>query len=63
MKLDLNNFYLNVFKNILIDELIPSKKNRKLLLNKNFNFFGFSIKKSKKFGFLIIIIYSEKNYK
>ena len=62
-KLDLNNFYLNVFKNILIDELIPSKKNRKLLLNKNFNFFGFSIKKSKKFGFLIIIIYSEKNYK
>ena len=61
--LDLNNFYLNVFKNILIDDLIPSKKNRKLLLNKKFNYFGFSIKKSKKFGFLIIIIYSEKNYK
>ena len=62
-KLDLNNFYLNVFKNIFIDELIPSKKNRKLLLNKNFNYFGYCIKLSKNFGYLINIIYSEKYYK
>lgn len=40
---------INVVISLLIDELVPSRKNRKTLLNKDLIYLGFCIKKHKNF--------------
>lgn len=47
---------------ILLDELVPSKKNRKYLLNKELRYFGMSQMKHKRYDNIIVIEYSNINF-
>ena len=47
---------------LLLDELVPSKKNRKYLLNKELRYFGMSQMKHKRYENIIVIEYSNINF-
>ena len=53
----------NVVFDLLIDELIPNKKNRKILFDKDINYCGFSTGKHNKFENLIVFEFSNEDIK
>lgn len=57
-----NSFYLFFLINLLLDELVPSKRNRKILLNPNLKYYGCCIAQHKLFGNVCSIIFTEKDY-
>ena len=58
-----NNYDIfNIFTEILIDELNPHKRNRKILLDKDLKFCGFYIKKHKKFENILVMNLSNQDF-
>ena len=58
-----NNYdVFNIFTEILIDELNPHKRNRKILLDKDLIFCGFYIKKHKKFENILVMNLSNQDF-
>ena len=58
-----NNYDIfNIFTEILIDELNPHKRNRKILLDKDLTFCGFYIKKHKKFENILVMNLSNQDF-
>lgn len=57
-----NGFYLHLICYLLLDELIPSRRNRKILLNPSIKYYGYSIKQHKLCGNICVIIFSENKY-
>ena len=57
-----NGFYLFLIYHLLLDELIPTRRNRKILLNPSIKYYGYCIKQHKLCGNICVIIFSENNY-
>ena len=57
-----NGFYLYLICDLLLDELIPSRRNRKILLNPSIKYYGYTIKQHKLCGNICVIIFSENKY-
>lgn len=55
-------YLIEIVLKLLFDELIPSRSNRKNILNKHFNHCGYCIRNHSLFGSIAVITFSQKHY-
>lgn len=55
-------YLIEIVLKLLFDELIPSRSNRKNILNKYFNYCGYCIMDHSLFGSIAVITFSQKHY-